>query len=83
MQNLHLSIKKTAAATNRYIFQAMVRNFLIPGAFKARLRSLRADRTLIPRRLLMLGCDAFVLRCCYQPLYIPSHGKKFSYSWCF
>ncbi len=61
MQNLHLSIKKPSAATNRYIFQAMVRNFLIPGAFKARLRSLRADRTLIPRRLLMLSCDAFVL----------------------
>ena len=39
----------------------MERNFLIPGAFKARLRSLRADRTLIPRRLLMLSCDAFVL----------------------
>ena len=61
MQNLHLSIKKPSAATNRYIFKAMVRNFLIPGAFKARLISLRADRTFIPRRLLMLGCDSFVL----------------------
>lgn len=40
---------------------SVVRSYRIPNAFRALLRTLKADPVLIYRRLLLLGCDAFVL----------------------
>ena len=40
---------------------SVVRSYRIPNAFMALLRTLKADPVLIYRRLLLLGCDAFVL----------------------